>query len=70
MKSNWQSRKRALGTMAAMLTVLTVAILMNVDTARAWAIVGLASITTAVMLLHLTKPVAQTTLQAIHEARR
>jgi hypothetical protein len=70
MNSNWQSSKRVLGTMAAVLTLLTVAFLMNVDTARAWTIVGLASITAAAVLLHLTKPVAQTTSQAIHEARR
>jgi hypothetical protein len=70
MTSNWQPSKRLLGTMAAVLTILTVALLMNVDTARAWAILGLASITAAAVLLHLTKPVAQTTSQAIHEARR
>lgn len=70
MTSNGQTSKRVLGTLAAVLTILTVAFLMNVDTARAWTIVGLASITAAAVLLHLTKPVAQTTLQAIHEARR
>jgi hypothetical protein len=70
MNSNWQSANRVLGTMAAILTILTVAFLINVDTGKAWAIVGVASITAAAVLLHLTKPVAQTTSQAIHEARR
>ena len=58
------------GTMAVILTILTVALLMNVDTGRAWAIVGLASIAAAAVLLHLTKPMIQTTSQAIHESRR
>jgi hypothetical protein len=59
-----------LGTMAAILTILTIAFLMNVDTGRAWVIVGLASITAAAVVLHLTRPVPQTTVEAIHEARR
>ena len=70
MNSNWESGTRVLGTMAAILTILTTALLMNVDTGPAWAIVGLASITAAAVLLHLTRPAAQTTSQAIHEARR
>ena len=70
MNSNWESGNRVLGTMAAILTILTTALLMNVDTGRAWAIVGLASITAAAVVLYLTKPVPQTTSQAIHEARR
>jgi hypothetical protein len=70
MNFNWESSKRILGTMTAILTVLTAALLMNIETGRAWAIVGLVTITAAAVLLHLTTPVAPTTSQAIHQARR
>jgi uncharacterized membrane protein len=70
MNTNWESSRRVLVTMAAILSIVAAALVMNIHTGRAWVIVGFASITVAAVLLHLIKPVAQTTSQAIHEARR
>jgi hypothetical protein len=64
MNSNWESNKRVLCTMVAILTVFIAALLMDVETGRAWAIVGLVTVTGGAVLLHLTKPVALTTSQA------
>lgn len=65
-----ESKTRVLGTIAAMLTVLTLAFVMNIETGRSWAIVGLVTIAGAAVLLHLTKPLALTTSEAISNARR
>jgi hypothetical protein len=64
------SRKRVMGTIAVIVTVLAAALLMGVGTGRGWALVALFTITAGAVLLHLTRPMAQTTSQAIQEARR
>lgn len=70
MKSTWELHRRILATMGVILTILLLALLLDVESAGAWAIVGAATTTAGAVLLHLTRPVPQTTSQTIHEARR
>ena len=70
MNPNHGLNKRLLATLAAIMSFFTMAAVIDIETATAWAMVGMLSITAGAVLLYLTRPVPQTMSQAIQRARR